>query len=167
MSGRRIVYWDSCIFIAYLKDELRKDPKDMQGVNELATLFDMGQIDIATSAIAFTEVLETTITAEKYKMFCDLFSRRNIHLIDVNRKIAEISHQIRNHYYLVRNPTISTPDALHLATAIWFQCDTFYTFDGEADPLGLLQLDQPIADIYDIPILKPAPTNPPQLQLGL
>ena len=35
MSGKqKIVYWDACIFIAVLKNEIRNDPNDMLGIKE-------------------------------------------------------------------------------------------------------------------------------------
>ncbi len=170
MSGKALIYWDTCIFLAYLKDEDREDPQDMLGVQELATLFDQGQLDLATSVITFTEVLEGSIPPEDYRNFRNIFSRKNSHLIDVHKEIAEISHTIRDFYYdpnrKSSTSTIRTPDAIHLATAIWFGCGVFYTFDGEAGH-GLLQLSQPIADVYSMPIQRPAPTQPPQLPLGL
>ncbi len=168
MSGKSLIYWDACIFLAHLKDETREDPNDMLGVNELATLFDQGQLDLATSVITFTEVLESSIPSEEYIRFRKIFSRKNSHLIDVHREIAEISHKIRNFYYdpTGKKPTVHTPDAIHLATAIWFECSVLYTFDGEGGR-GLLQLSQPIADVYSMPIQRPAPTQPPQLPLDL
>lgn len=167
MNGREIIYWDACIFIAHLKDEQRQNPRDMQGVNELANLFDQGQLELTTSTITITEVLESTISPVAYRMFRSLFSRRNFHLIEVSREIAEISHEIRNFYYdeSMGQPTVKTPDAIHLATAIWFQCGVFYTFDGTAGR-GLIQLSQPIANQYPLNIQKPTPNQPPQLPLN-
>jgi len=165
MSGKDKAYWDSCIFIAYLNDEIRDDPLDMLGIDELATLFDMGQIDLVTSTITITEVLRTSIKPEDYQRFRLLFSRKNCHLVDVTRKIAEISHEIRNFYYQPPAATLTVPDCIHLATAIWFQCGAFYTFNGEGKRPGLLSLNNPIANLYDLQIQKPTPTSPPQLPL--
>ena len=35
MAGNRVGYWDACIFLAWLKNETRADPADMQGVEYL------------------------------------------------------------------------------------------------------------------------------------
>ena len=169
MSGNGIIYWDSCIFIAHLKNEVRQDPQDMLGINELVDSFDLGQIDLVTSTITFTEVLRTTITPQDYERFKSFFFRRNCHLMDVTRRIAEISHEIRNFYYQPGGPVLGTPDCIHLATAISFQCDVLYTFDGcgKSTKPGLLSLHSPIANRYDLSIQKPIPTRPPQLSLNL
>ena len=167
MSGKGRIYWDSCIFIAHLNNEARQDPQGMLGIVELAELFDLGQIDLVTSTITIVEVLRTTIKLEDYQRFRMLFSRRNCFLIEVTRKIAEISEEIRSFYYQPGTPTIEVPDCIHLATAIWFQCETFYTFNGEGVRPGLLSLKSPIADRYNLPIQKPIPTRPPQLSLNL
>ncbi|MGD0707406.1 MAG: PIN domain-containing protein [Anaerolineaceae bacterium] len=167
MSGKGRIYWDSCIFIAHLGNETRQNPSDMYGVNELVSMFDMGQIDLVTSVITITEVLESSMGKSEYEKFRLLFSRKNCHLVEVNRGIAEISHEIRNYYYQPGTPTLSTPDCLHLATAIWFDCCTFYTFDGESGKSGLLTLKAPIAGKYDLPIKIPAPSSPPQLSFNI
>ena len=85
MSGRNSIYWDTCIFLAWIKNEERVNPDDMQGVYELATKFDMGQVDIVTSVITITEILQTTISEEQYNNFKRLYSKRNFLLVDVTR----------------------------------------------------------------------------------
>ena len=35
MSGDKLLYWDSCIFISWLKNENRPDPNDMAGVRDI------------------------------------------------------------------------------------------------------------------------------------
>src|SRR5439155_17868067 len=84
------------------------------------------------------------------------------------RSIAGIAHNIRD-FYSKRNdglPTVTTPDALHLATAIAFKCDKFCTFDG-ADvkrpdkpkrSRPLLSLGDVVAGQYRLVIVKPKPS---------
>jgi predicted nucleic acid-binding protein len=163
MTGNQIIYWDSCIFIAYLTNEQR-DVSDQVGIRELVTQFDMGQIDLVTSTITITEVLECKIEDENYKLFKSLFSRKNFRLIDVTKRIAEISHEIRNYHIKEYSQNLKTPDCLHLATAIYTNCNSFYTFDGIANNNGLLNLHNPIAGKYQLPIIRPTP-NSRQLSL--
>lgn len=168
MSGKGILYWDSCIFIAYLKNEVRNDPLDMKGIDELVLLFDMGQVDIYTSTITIPEILQASIGEEVYKQFSLLYSKRNFHLIDVTRKIAEISQEIRSHYYISGKATVETTDSIHLATAVYCKCEKFYTFDGEKnDHQGLLNLNLPLANHYDLKILKPRPKDVLQMTLEI
>jgi predicted nucleic acid-binding protein len=168
MTGKNIIYWDSCIFISWLKNEPRDDPDDLLGIEKLITLFDMGQIDIATSAITFIEVLENETGLQEFQKFRQLFSRKNCFLIDVDKKIAELSHDIRNFYKREGPKTLSTPDCIHLATAIMFQCSEFYTFDGESNSPGkLLTLEKPIAGEYNLNIQKPKPDKVIQPSLSI
>ncbi|MBW8011690.1 MAG: type II toxin-antitoxin system VapC family toxin [Chloroflexi bacterium] len=169
MAGREKVYWDACIFIAHLNNEHRADPLDMQGVGELVRLIDQEQLEIVTSTITIVEVLESRIQLNAYEIFREYFGRRNVHLLDVTREIAELSHEIRDYYQDDSSglTTVSTPDAIHLATAITFECDIFHTFDEinrPTRPRALIPLPQPIAGRYAIPIQKPTPG---QLALGL
>jgi predicted nucleic acid-binding protein len=168
MSGRDSIYWDSCIFIAHVKNEPRQDPLDMAGVSELACSFTFGQIELVTSTITITEVLRTSIGPENYEKFRKLFSWKNFQLIDVSKKIAEISHEIRDTFRGNQGATLQTPDCLHLATAIWFKCQTFYTFDGcDQKRPGLLSLSNSFEQQYNLIIKKPVPTSPPQLSFDL
>jgi predicted nucleic acid-binding protein len=166
-GGKDKIYWDSCIFLALLKGEIRQDPQDLFGIDELVDLFELGQIELVTSTITLTEVMRTSIKPEDYLKFRSFFSRRNCHLADVTTNIAEISEEIRSYYFQPGGSTISTPDCIHLATAISWPCDVFYTFDGEGNRPGLLTLTNPIANRYSIIISKPIPTHSPQLSLNI
>ena len=164
MSGsREQVYLDSCIFIAHLNNEDRQDPNDRFGIDEIVNQFDLGQIEIVTSTLTITEVMRTKIPQEQLKRFRSLFSRRNFHLVDVTREIAEVSEEIRSYYYEPNKATLGTPDCIHIATAIYWPCDVLLTFDGEGNRPGILGLQNPIAGKYNLQIRKPNPTRPPQL----
>ena len=163
MSGNDdLVYFDSCIFIAHLKSENRHDPNDMAGVNELVDKIDRSEIQLVTSVLSFSEVLESGVPTNTREQFKLLWGRRNCHLVDVSREIAEIAHNIRDYYRRQQDglPTLTTPDALHLATAISFGCARLYTFDQNDEPgrrRGLIPLSPTIAGQYTLTIKKPAP----------
>ena len=166
MAGKPLVYWDSCIFIAHLKNENRSNPLDMQGVGELVRRIDGGDIGLVTSVIALPEVLESTLPKDAIRDFRAYLSRPDVLLIDVDRRIAEISHEIRDFYQNDGSgeKTVSTPDAIHLATAISKGCPVFYTFDGDAKQKTdrsrvLLPLGNNIAGKYSLKIQKPEPTQ--------
>ena len=170
MTGDGPIYWDACIFIAHLKSEQRADPLDMLGVEGQVQYIDNGDLDLVTSTVCLVEVLECTLTQDAYNKFKTYFSRRNIHLVDVSKEIALIAHEIRDFYQKQNDglPTVTTADAIHIATAISFGCSKFYTFD-ENDQKNkrraLIPLAQPIAGKYPIPIEKPVP-NTTQLPLN-
>ena len=156
MSGKdECAYFDSCIFIAYLKNEQRPDPNDMAGVNDLIERIDRAEIQLATSVLSLSEVLERGVPLGTREDFTQLWGRQNCHLIEVNRDIAEIAHTIRDYYQQQSDgwPTLTTPDALHVATAISFGCQTFYTFDQNSRKgrkRGLTTLSPLIAGQYQV-----------------
>lgn len=166
MSGKPSIYWDTCIFLSWLTDEIRNNPDDKLGVEKLALLFDQNQISIVTSTITLVEILESKINPEEYQKFRQLLSRRNFLLVDVTKEIAEISHDIRNYYAKPGESTLKVPDCIHLATAISMDCGAFYTFDGESQRKNtILMLSKPIAGKYDISIQVPQPDKVLQLSV--
>ena len=167
MSGKSDrIYFDSCIFLAHLKNEQRSDPSDMAGVNDLVDKIDRGETHLATSVISLAEVLESSLSSDARDKFEDLWKRRNCHLVEVNRKIAEIAHNIRDYYRRQQQkdglPTLSTPDAIHVATAISFDCERLYTFDRKDRPgktRALIPLSPLVAGQYQLIIEKPTPAG--------
>jgi predicted nucleic acid-binding protein len=142
MSGNRpIIYWDSCVFLAWLKDEKRKAGQ-MAGVQSCVIEIESGKWELITSAIAFTEVLEAKIGSDINKKFQELFLRPNITAINADIRVAKLASELRGYYIKsgeVRS--LTTPDAIHLATAILYDADEFHTFDdGKSNKkyLGLL-----------------------------
>src|SRR5262245_3738162 len=126
MPGR-LVYWDSCIFISWLREEQRPDPLDLDGIAYLVEEWDAGRLVIATSAITRIEVLESTMTAAQAAQFNASLRRSTMRVETVTSAIAELAHELRNHY---EDPRLDTPDAIHVASAIAAGCECLYTFDG-------------------------------------
>jgi predicted nucleic acid-binding protein len=168
-SSSSLVYWDTGIFIAMLMREEREDPADLDGIREQVAQFDKRKLQIATSVITLTEILRGYLPAVARDTLDAFFKREDCHLVDVDRHIAYIAQEIRD-YYAGRNdglPTLTTPDALHVATAIASDCDKLYTFDGDAhrrpdkpkEGRPLLSLTSPIAGRYPLIIKKPRPAH--------
>lgn len=78
-------------------------------------------------------------------------------LIDVKPPIAHRARKYREHYILKpiileggkQAKRLTTPDAIHLATAVIYGCQTFFTFDGlsnEKNDIGLLWLGNKAGD---------------------
>jgi len=64
MPGRRKkFYWDSCLFLTWLKNEPR-EPGEVEGIEEVARLIHAGKADLFTSVIAESEVLESKMTPD-------------------------------------------------------------------------------------------------------
>ena len=99
-----------------------------------------------------TEVLKGKMTDEQRDRFTKLFQRRNVVQVDVTTRVLDLSEKIRNW-----NPKISSPDAIHLATAILYEADEFHTTDGGGKRKragDLLPLDGNVAG-HPLKICKP------------
>ena len=124
MTGKRKkYYWDSCAFILWIDEKGNQFTVD--GLAQVVKEVESGQADLFTSALAKTEVLRGKMTAEQRERFNRLFQRRNVVAVDITGRVLAVSEEIRE-----SNPKISTPDAIHLATAILYEADEFHTTDG-------------------------------------
>jgi len=158
MPPTDIIYWDSCIFIAWLKDEKRPG-NEMDGVYECVEDVEKGKIRLITSVMTRTEVLEANLTDEVRNKYVNLLKRRNVQSIDQDLRVADLSRKIREYYNEQKKidglPGISSPDAIHLATAVHYRATAFYTFDdGKKGSRGLLSLDGNVAG-FPLAVCKP------------
>lgn len=175
MNGKKpkVIYWDSCVFLAWLQGD-KKPADEVGGMRVHRELFYKKKAYLATSVITISEVLQGRLDNEGRKKFQDLFKRTNFRRVQVNQSVAEIAHNIRDYYYQNRRgnlPTVATPDAIQLASAIYLDgCHDFYTFDANDHPPsgkykgkhGLVPLSGTIAGRYNLSVSKPK-TNDPQL----
>jgi predicted nucleic acid-binding protein len=134
-----VYYWDTCLFLAWIKDEQRKSG-EMAGVFEVIDRVKRRDAKIVTSTITQIEVLSSHIPVGMDTLMKGLMKR--IDEISVDIKVAGLAHNIRDHYAKLGGKTLSTPDAIHVATAILYRVDEFHTFDndGTSKSLGLLPL---------------------------
>lgn len=168
MSGKqRVVYWDACIILAYIKNEQRLDQDEMRAIKEMVNAFELGALKIVTSTVSIVEVLESSTGLDPYAEFIRFRGRPNLSIVGVTTPIAETAHAIRDFYYKENSPTVYTPDAIHLATAINHKCQSFYTFDGSRkNRPGLLDLSPPFQQQFGIPVENPVSYLDGQLSLG-
>lgn len=157
-----VYYWDACLFLAWLKDEERK-AGEMDGVREVIDRSKRRELRVMTSVLTSVEVLSAKIPAGMDTFFKGMMKRVNQVSVDI--RVASLAHDIRDHYIKSGSKTVSTPDAIHLATAILYRVDEFHTFDadGSRKSLGLLQLSGNVAGSKLI-ICKPEAKRP-QLDL--
>ena len=130
------IYWDSCVYISCIQettgriDTLRKIIKQAED----------GDIVLVASTFIIAEVvkikdcvLTSDEQADKIKEF---FDNDYIKVRDLDRKTASMANEI------ARVHSINPADAVHLATALRWQCDSFQTYDGEkGGPTKLLAFD--------------------------
>ncbi|MEX0589913.1 MAG: PIN domain-containing protein [Xanthobacteraceae bacterium] len=156
-------YWDTCLFLAWIKDEQRPSG-EMDGVREVIARAKRRECKIITSALTLVECLESKLPVGIDRLFKDTMKR--IHRISMDIKVAELAHDIRD-YYTVRTAEydgkkLSTPDAIHLATAILYRANEFHTFDdggSDSKSIGLIQLSGNVGG-HGLTICKPAARNP-------
>lgn len=146
-----LYYWDTCLFLAWLKDEQRKSG-EMDGVREIIQRQTRRDCRIMTSVITTVEVLQAKIPAGVDTFFHGLMKR--VSRVGVDTKVAQLAHDIRDHYAKA-GKNLKTPDALHLATAILHRADEFHTFDGD----DLIPLSGNVAG-HRLVICKPVARSP-------
>lgn len=127
-TGKKIIAWDSCIFIAWLQDE-KRDFGVMEGIEETVRKIGGGEVILITSQVTNMEVLESRLSPDARKKWKEIFNRRNCQIMDVNPRVGEKASFIRDHYDQ-KEIKLSVPDSIQLATAIIFNAEEFHTFDG-------------------------------------
>lgn len=144
--------------------ELRKDPAETAAISGLVNLLDNREIVVLSCSTIYAEVLEADLTDQQKAIFESVTKRRSVVQIkDANRDVNKLAGEIRSYYKTQRNNdpnAVKTPagqDAIHLATAIYYECPTFYTLDAKDKPdsCGLLKLTNPIAGKHMLTITKP------------
>lgn len=161
-----IYYWDTCLFLAWLNDETRESG-EMDGVREVIARHKRREVKLITSVLTRVEVLQSKIPVGVGNSFTDLLKRMT--QLGMDTKVAGLSHDLRDYYSANAaengGKTLSTPDAIHLATAIHYRADEFHTFDndGSAKNLGLLPLSGDVGG-NRLKICKPEAKSP-QLDL--
>lgn len=96
MAGADIVYyWDTCLFLAWLKDEERPTG-EMDGVREIIERSQRKEVKIVTSVLTKVEVLSGKIPVGMDTLFSGLMKR--IHPLSMDIKIAQVAHDLRDHY---------------------------------------------------------------------
>lgn len=166
MSGNEeAYYWDSCILLAWLKDETSRKPGEMDGVREYIERLKRREISIMTSVITFTEVYRAKLPVGTDSLFEDLFKRTNVGKIGVDVRIARLARDLRDYY--AADPakygakTLSGPDSIHLATAVLYRAKEFHTFDERPNrtSLALIPLSGDVGG-HKLTICKPVALNP-------
>lgn len=152
VAGKPRVCWDSCVYISLLTG-VNRTPQEMKALYEIEHLANEEKVIIFTSVVTIVEVLECKLTAEQAAKFKGLIANPMTPFQQVDTRLAELAHTIRSFY----EGKISTPDAIHLATAIQYGATSFQTYDGcgKRKKGDLLKLQQPIANEFDIPITLP------------
>ncbi|GCA95945.1 type II toxin-antitoxin system VapC family toxin [Microcystis aeruginosa] len=124
---KKLHYWDSCVFLAFLKNEKDK-------INDCISVLkaaENGQVIIVTSTLTFIEVVklekgQPKLPKESEEKISDFFRHEWIYIYDVDRKVGELARELMCQYQALK-----PKDATHLATAIKARVDVLDTFDDE------------------------------------
>lgn len=161
MSKNPLYYIDTSVWLAWLQDEKRK-PWEMEGVREIASQIHKNEVRIIMSVLTKTEVLRSTLSPEAIEKWEGVLRRKNLEVTMTDDRVWNLASGIRDYYQERRErdrlPTVTTPDAVHLATAILYEADVFYTFDENDDPgkrRALIPLSCQVAGEYNLVIKKP------------
>lgn len=152
VKSKKTIYWDTCVFLAWLKNENR-ELGEIEGIEEVSRSVGNNRINLTTSVITFVEILESSLGQEGVEKLSNIFKRRNVVPINVDIRIAKLAADIRDHYKKIER-SIKTPDAIHLATAINYKVDELQTFDGSRGRPGLLSLNGNVMG-YNLKIVQP------------
>lgn len=127
-----LICWDSCVVIAWIKEE----PARMKAIEPVVKNLEAGYYNLIVSLLVYPEVLESRMSHEaitKFERFMQ--NREALGIFAVEQRVVKKAQTIRN-----RTPEsakiISTPDAIHVATAIVSGANMLHTFDK-----GLLSLN--------------------------
>ena len=108
MAGVDNYYWDSCLFIAWLKDEQNRKPGEMDGVRDYIERLKRREIVIITSTLTFVEVREAKIGAGGFEMFESVMQRKATQRVSVDTKVAKLAGNLRD-YYSARQDEYGVP----------------------------------------------------------
>lgn len=138
--------------------EQRTDPAETAAIAGLPKILDDKEIIAVSSSQIYSEVLEADLTDQQKATFEAVTRRRSVVQIkDPTKDIQKLAGEIRSFYKKQGVKAPSGPDSVHLATAIYYECDAFYTTDAKdkKDSCGLLKLTNPIAGKYVLTISRP------------
>lgn len=134
-TGKPRFYWDTAPLIAWIQDEKREDPAEMDGLAEVIDLVEGGKAILMTSVLWRAEVLDSKLNADQRKDLIAVFQNRYIQELSIDARIMDLAGEIRD---VQRNDlrkdvikNIRVPDAIHLASAIHYDAAEFHTFDGK------------------------------------
>jgi hypothetical protein len=175
-SHGRSVYWDSCIFFAWIKQETCWPEDIIKGIEQTIEQTYAKRIVIVTSVATLTEILQSQMKPEDKDRYQKLFGHPQLQLMDVDRRIAAQAAVIREYYdtrafdvqpdgtVVKTGSVMSLGDSFHLATALHYDVDEFQTLDGAGKRkrrVDLLKLNGSVAG-FRLVIIQPKYVPPPE-----
>jgi predicted nucleic acid-binding protein len=143
MSGkrRRLHYWDSCIFFAWIKQETCWPEEVTRGIEQEIEQAYSKELIIVTSVLTLNEVLQSQMSKEQKERYQGIFHHPSLQLVEIDRRIASDAAVIREAHDTrvfdrdgnrIAGCLMSMGDSFHLATAIRYEVNAFKTLDGSS-----------------------------------
>ena len=160
-DGKPVLYWDSDIHIVILEGD-KKDPTLYEGSIFAKEKIEKKECFLVASLLVNSEVKQTLIDyPDAAKKFAEVLRRSNVINVATGRRVYSLSDDIIE-ICRKMGRVIKPPDAIHLATALLYEVDEFYTNDGKLLKLnGVLNVPK-----YSVPKIT-RPPLPTQLTLEL
>jgi len=142
MPGERLVYWDACVFVALLN----QDPGRWE---TLVTMLDQFEEDdgarVVTSTITKVEAALAAAERANRRLDEDVLAKMDhlwegsptICLVEFHDEIATMARELVRHA-ITQKWRLKPYDAIHLATAQWYQVHEFHTYDTGLDKYAQL-----------------------------
>lgn len=147
-TGKPKFYWDTAPLIAWIANEKRADPAEMDGLAEVVEMVQRGAAVLMTSVLWRAEILELKLSKVQRTRLEESFDGRNFIELSADGRVMDLAGEIRAIQKASKKKdvlkNIRTPDAIHLATAIHYDATEFHTFDGArsgTNHAGLLSLN--------------------------
>lgn len=140
MTETTKVYWDACAWLGLINQEVPHH-------NSLSNIYESarrGELEIWTSAFTYAEVfrkkceagLTVSLDIDRENEIKDILEQDFLKIVPVDMIIGKNARKL-----LRENPALKKPqDAIHLATALWWDIDVVHTFDGS----NLLPLNEKV-----------------------
>lgn len=126
---KELICWDSSVMISWIKET---EQERLSAINSVVQKIRQGNYYLTVSTLIYPEVLESVMHPDAIEKFDKFMQNRNsIEIFAVDIRVAKKAQEIRNKTHL------TTPDAVHIATAIVCKAAVFHTYDAE-----LLELDE-------------------------
>jgi predicted nucleic acid-binding protein len=154
-----VVYLDTSILIAWLKDEKRPGD-EMDGVYECFERIQKGEIRAIVSSLYHAEIDIERYPTEKQRDFYRLLAGQNPLEVGIETRVCQLAGEVRR-FCQERSKKLGMADALHLAAAIHHRASEFYVFDDAVENrrTDLVELSGSIAG-RSLVIRKPPVSRP-------
>ncbi len=122
-----LICWDSSVLISWIRDDA--SAVRVQAMKTVVEAVESEAYRLAVSALLYAEVLESTMPAPAIGQFEKFMQNRAmVSIVAVDIRVARKAQMIRD-TLRKKDESVTTPDAVHIATAIVSEAKFFHTFD--------------------------------------